>query len=1314
MTSYWAGYLEGVESCHFPILNRQENGNLSHTDVIQRTLPIGMKLEGFSRAHNVTTRDMIFLAWALVLQSYTNSNEVCFGYIQSVRDIEGVGEITGPLVNVLPFRMSVMTDTTISRALQEIHAASLASLPHQKCLLSDIHRIVDVTDGSLFNTLVDVQWGHASRERSAMIVQTVNKEIPEYDLKLSAWIEGEETNMQLQYKTTLVSSQQATSVLATLETVLNSLMEDDQSALTSVGLCSDHDKALVWGWNELTPNGVEMCVHHLIAQSCAKQPDAPAICAWDGNLTYHQLDEISSRLAGHLQGRGVGPGIVVPLCFEKSRWTPVAMLAVIKTGAAFMLLDISHPLPRLKGLCDEVDCSVIVSGVDQMDLSTQLAADVIAFGDNQQPGEASYAEPTVEPGSPLYIIYTSGSTGKPKGIVIAHKAYSTEATALIKTGFLNCSARVAQFSSYAFDVSIMDHLTTLIAGACVCIPSETKLRDNMVEAINSLHASHAVLIPSISRLFPPHCKTSLVTLALAGESMTQTDLTRWVDRVRLFNMYGPAECCVIASIQTSFTANSDPRNIGHPCACVGWVVNALDVNQLMPLGAVGELLIEGPIVAQGYFKAPEKTAEAFIEPPPWLMNLRSKDAPSTPVYRTGDLVRMNWDGTLHYVGRRDTQVKLRGQRLELGEVEEKVRQSFDGLEDAVADVLTLPGARNQQLIAFVRGPGLGKIGSDLLATPMPSFYSRVSKAEARLRQEVPGFLVPSIFIPLTRIPRTASGKVYREGLRRALFAISPHALRRYTSPTEISKECPSTDAERHLQQVWAEVLHLPREVIGVNDHFFHLGGDSIDAMKAAALSLTGEVSVGVADIFAHPILRDLAAAAALVVQVPTQSGQAFSLASEEDAPALISTLSSQGLLPLGSQVVDLLPVTRMQRWFIDRDSLHYHNFHVHGPLDVGRLQAACNAMMTRYSTLRTVFFRRNGRLNQAILQNVPLPFVRYTTEQDLLPWAESLWREDRARFNLYDGLPVRFFLVSSSDLEHHVFSIRLSHTQYDGVSMPLLFRDLAATYNSNDVALPPTLAFADVIYQRASQPADTAFQFWREYLDGASMTIPFPAKNALEVQQKNHETLRHTQRISLPPICPGITMATLVKAAWGLCLANLKSSTDLTFGHTVNGRNMPLTHIDRALGPCLNYLPVRINLKRTWTVQDFLYHVQEQYVRTLQYDYLELRDIIRHCTDWPPETDFGCIVHHQNIQLVHELPLHDLLAVNYSVFTRLGLHKEILLVTEPYEDHMSIEVRANTQILSPEAGRQMARSLCEMIQTLAYSPDMLLAERLNF
>ncbi|KAF4179267.1 hypothetical protein CNMCM7927_001933 [Aspergillus lentulus] len=1318
---YWGSYLADVGICHFPRINsmtrkarKDERGSsvlaFNHVPAVQE----------FCRAHNLTLWHVLCLAWALVMRAYTNSDQVCFGYAKSARDlpIAGIENLVGPVLNMLPCLVRFHGKLSVKEALQSLQRDYLEALPHQCFPLSSIHRLGEGKHTAMFNTSVAINSRQSTPPgqdgQSLSFSKAWMRGSDEYDVNLSLEIGSDNTEIYLTYRTALMAEDQAFSVVGAVEKAISGIISDPDAHVGSINIVSDNDWKALWKINCQIPAGVEGCVHEVIQERCREHPDKVAVHAWDGRFTYQQLDKLSSSLVPALQKRGVRPEVIVPLYFERSCWTPVAILAVMKAGGAFLLLDPSHAHQYLEKICSGIRCRVILCSAMYADASRQLAPSVFVLSGDALPREdaktVNFPSP-VRPHNAVYVVFTSGSTGEPKGIVIEHQQYVSGAKYHIPGYHIEPSTRILQFSSYAFDPSVQENISILMVGACICIPSETQRLNDLAGAIRELQINYAIMVPSLARRLSREELAGLKTLTLVGETMTQTDVKYWARSVRLVNGYGPAECSVVSVIQSGMDVDTDPHDIGVAQGCVCWVVDPGNHDALLPVGGIGELLIEGPLVGRGYLNDPRKTAEAFIAPPKWLQPWRPPHSTSR-LYKTGDLVRLKGDGSFQYLGRKDKQVKLRGQRIELAHVEAQVRQCFEGVLDAVVElaVMARGGSRRAQLVASVvssRQPDDKKDGaSSLLQDPSDEFRARAAAATIALRQALPPSMVPSIILPLIEIPRTASGKVDRNRLRARLEALRTDELVLYQpSASSSANQDDLAEPEKVLLRLCAQVLGLDPEVLTVHDNFFHSGGDSIDAMKLAAMSRATGFAVSVGDIFSHPVLADLASVAASLSSADEQPYQPFSLL--RVTPNLEKSFKEyQARYPSLSDAVllDLLPATPTQQVFIDRKTFHSYHFALNGRIDVDRLRRVCDAMMARNSILRTVFWEHEGCLIQAVLGNVKAPFRHHQAKRGPMAQCRSQWETDMSQFDIRDGLAVSWTLFSNSPVDH-VFALQLSHAQWDGISIPYLFQDLAAAYNN--ASLPPTSDFTLYLHRCATLDRAAPYRFWREYLSGSSLVAPFPSSHTRSPGQATTTVMAVTS-IQPPELPAGFTMATLIKAAAAFYLTRLLAKTDIVFGQTVNGRNMALDNVDVILGPCLNFIPMRVALQPEWTVQDLLAHVYQQHMRSVPYDYMPLPEIIQECTEWPAGSELTFIVQHQNIRLEQNLPLEGMADVRYSLFANFDPLKEVWVFSEPHSDRLEIQICANSGVLTKTQSAFLSAEIAKLVELFWQSPDMLL------
>lgn len=591
-----------------------------------------------------------------------------------------------------------------------------------------------------------------------------------------------------------------------------------------------------------------------------RQPDAPALSAWDGSLSYNDLNVLSTRLAHHLVDIGVGPEVFVPLFFHKSLWCVVAMISVMKAGGAFVPLDPSHPQERLEDIISSIGARVIIigSGIVPLKVGVELVIELSQATLDSLPSGSALKDfkSRTTPTNTAYTIFTSGSTGKPKGVCVDHRALTSSMAAHGKAMKLGPHSRVLQFCSYAFDVSLTEILTTLASGGCVCIPSEEQRMGDIIGFMKRTQVNWAFFTPSFIKLIQPGDVTTLKTLVLGGEAMRRDDIDVWAETVELINGYGPTEATIFCVSQV-VDKKSSPMAIGRAVGCRTWVANINDYNKLMPVGCVGELLIEGPIVAKGYYKNTEETDNAFILDPSWgIDNVQERR-----VYKTGDLVRYDSDGTLNYVGRKDSQVKLRGQRLELLEIEYQLKRYMPPGSQVVVDLFSPPSdVDDAVLIAFFSSGDsevANETAADILLPMQDEVRAAILDLEGSLGRSLPSYMIPSVYIPITRIPAMVTGKLDRNILQQLAASLDAAAWQSY-SLAGGTKRAPSTELESALQTLWATVLSLDIAAVGADDSFFRLGGDSLSAMKLTSAARTKGLELSVADIFQNPRLGAMA------------------------------------------------------------------------------------------------------------------------------------------------------------------------------------------------------------------------------------------------------------------------------------------------------------------------------------------------------------------------------------------------------------------------------------------------------------------------
>ncbi|KAG4429509.1 hypothetical protein IFR05_015011 [Cadophora sp. M221] len=1077
---------------------------------------------------------------------------------------------------------------------------------------------------------------------------------------------------------------------------------------------SPTELAIIKEWNQQPLTRHDRCIHHLIEEKARSQPDHSAIESWDGTLTYAELDRIASQYAILLRSNGVRPEKFVGIYLHKSRWTAVAILAVLKSGGAFVLLDTSHPVERLKVMCQAVRVSLVLKFSEEQSSNLALTGfPVLEIGDDDLHEVSRLpAIPTFrsEHAHAAYVAFTSGSTGRPKGIIIQHGMFSTGSLSHGPAYQMTSESRVFQFSSYAFDGAIMEHLTTLIAGGCVCIPSPSEQFNDLPAAFAKLNANFICLTPSVLHILLPSQIPSLRTLAVTGELMSKELVQRWAPHVQLIITYGPTECSVASSTTIPVYPDSDPRVLGSTHNCRFWVADPDCAELLTPPGAIGELFIEGPIVGRGYVNADLDTMAVYGPNRPWLDSIPFPDR----TYRTGDIVQYtDANGSLRYLGRKDSQVKIRGQRVELGEIEHSIRSEFQDVENLhlAVEAVLLPGkTQNRSLVVFfgISRASTGENGA--LAPPCLQLLQQWDqKTKPSLLQSLPNYMVPAMIVPVTRFPFTLSGKTDRKQLQTLFSELSREEVDLYLG-VEFVALAPVSPMEVILQKSISETLNIDCHKVSTDRSFVELGGDSVDMMRLVSSLREQGIQLSVSDVMSCPDIAVLSRKAQIIIKTSevslTTDIEPFSLLSQPGKETARNLVSEHLPGMVMDDIADLLPATEFQHLlFLGPED--YITMHFEGPVNEVRLEQSCQELIQRHSILRTIFVKHQEDLFQLVLKKPHEAFVHRRLDAFIPDFAEQLWNEQRYDETEMDS-PVTRFYFAQCGAEESLLVFRPSHAQYDADSINLLQRELFSIYRG-ELKTKFAPDFAIWVHDFLSQNAIAGQEFWKSHLTGSSMTYigqPFA------VRFPDGETFTLDRRIDSPVSPPhGITMASLVKAAWALVLTETVGVQDVVFGQWMSCRDSPQTGEDPTIGPCLNIVPVRVNLKAgdIHTVQDLLAAVQHQHAQTIPYSRVQLSAISR-ISSWPPNAVFGTEVLHNTEEHGDKaiIQVDPTLKASVQAYSpQQSSPKLRWLIIESYVENGDLGLRmfTTTTDVSRQEGKGLLDRLAQLIQACANDPS---------
>ncbi|OJJ96462.1 hypothetical protein ASPACDRAFT_34168 [Aspergillus aculeatus ATCC 16872] len=1142
-----------------------------------------------------------------------------------------------------------------------------------------------------------------------------------YPLVLICGLDRAGVTVQVHFDSTVLSLEVFESVLHTLSHTLAQVTSNLETPWANIQTSSPEDLQKSLDWNK--QSGTETsgdCVHHRIERHATERPLAPAICAWDGDFSYGELDQSASYLAHQLCLAGLTSEGLVFILSEKSKWTPLAIHAVLKAAGAFSLLDPSQPTHRLVTLCDLACPHLILTSQQQYAKACLLGPKVMIIQ------EMSAGTPARDPVIPwlwerirveshhmLHVGFTSGSTGTPKGVVTNHAGFTSGES----VSGLDSSSRVLQSTSYNFSACMWEHLVALTYGACLCIPSEDELQNDIEGAIHRLGVTWAMITPSVARVLEPTKVPSIQTMFLVGEAIGRLEVGKWAPHVALHSMYAQSECGSPIITKRIFEPQ-DLSTVGFPGAAIGWIVDAQDHNRLMPLGAEGELVLHGPCLARGYLHNPEQMHATFITSPAWAEQVGC--ASTTRFLKTGDLFsRSPVDGSYQFRGRKGGKVKVRGQRIELAEVEYHLRAQFPEASHVVAELVRPRDADSQygMLVAVIpvasaRPGGGNAAGQCQLLPPDAAFLAHARRALDQMSELLPSYMIPHSFLPVARLPRTASGKMHRRLLVETISQLSRKEIVAYMTVSKLYRP-PSTEREALLQSLLVKTLSLDLEEVGMDESFLSLGGDSLSARQLVTLARGEGLGLTVIDCLQQPSLSSLAECAKTSHPEPVD----HTPATAEDDPFSSLRHDFFNNLPThltADMIEDIAPVRETQLFLVQYQILDYLQIRMTGPLDPVRLRRACEGLVQSHSILRTIFLPFHTEHVQVILRAVEVPWRAVsppTAGHDADLWAHAVCAEDRSTPTPLSGPFLKFILLLDGPRQQHTLIVRISHAQFDGLCLDTLLGDLAELYGgqkSSPLTIPTS--YADFVRKCATLRTPPGLQFWRALLAESTPT-ELPLTPSTEHPHQQETCIVATQDIPTALAPPaGTTWATVVKAAWSQVLRERTRQADVTFCQMVNCRFVDVPSPERIVGPCLNPVPVRVRAEPAWTVRELLQAVQDQHVASLEHQTLEWGDLVAHCTAWPRDTAIDSIVLHENI---NASPVR---TVDKDAVWRLKAHsvdnppeRTIYLYTYPQPDSLYAVLVLSSAVGSQAEAQRLVQRFGEVVGLLVHRPGALLS-----
>ncbi|WP_408632360.1 amino acid adenylation domain-containing protein [Mycobacterium basiliense] len=1112
--------------------------------------------------HNATSFMVVQTALSALLSMLAASSDVAVGFAVAGRSDPALDELIGSFVNTLVLRVQLDGDVSFAELLAQVRARSLAAFEHQDVPFEVVVERLNPTRSLTHHPLIQVMLAWQNNLPADLALGdleatpiSLHTGAARMDLVFSlaerftaagapAGIAG-----MVEYRTDVFDAATIGRLIERLRLVLEAMTADPDRRLSSIDLLDEAEHARldrIGNRTALTAAGAGAfaSVPELFAAQVRRTPLAPALVFAGQTLSYRELDVASTRLAQLLVGCGVGAGEVVGLALERSARAVVAIVGVLKTGAAYLPIDPALPAARVDFMIGDAAPRVVITTAGLLDRFAGHEVVVVDIDDPVIETQPDTALPVPTADNIAYIIYTSGTTGVPKGVAVTHTGIAGLVTTQLERDAITPESRILQFAPLTFDPSVANLWTALLTGAAAVIPNQDQALPGkqLVDLIIEQKVSHGNFTPTALAALPASQLRS-VRLKVGGEACTRELVDRFGAFTTLMNSYGPTETTVEAAIAGPLHAGADVVPIGSPVSGValfvldGWL-------RPVPVGVVGELYVAGAGVGVGYWRRASLTGSRFVACP-----FAGVGAPGARMYRTGDVVRWGVDGQLEYLGRADEQVKIRGYRIELGEVQAALA-AVEGVDQAVV-IARQDGEGPKRLVGYVTGD------------------VEVGAVRAVLAQWLPAYMVPAAVVGLAQLPLTLNGKLDV----RALPAPEYVHADRYRAP--------AGPVEEILAGIYAQVLGLDR--VGVDDSFFDLGGDSLSAMRViAAINSALDVVVSVRVLFEAPTVAGLAAC----VGGGVFGGRAPLVAVQR--PAVIPLSFAQQRLWFLDQLEGPSPIYNM-----------VGSLRLRGRVDDAALGAALVDVVGRHESLRTVFVTVDGVAQQVI---VPVERVEVGWQVvDAGGWSQSqlqqaMEQQARHSFDLAVEIPLRARLFRVSAVEH-VLVVVIHHIAADGWSLAPLTADLGVAYASRCAGRAPDWAplavqYVDyTLWQRAhlgeladsGSAASAQLAYWVDELAGMGERLALPTDRAYPAVADHRGGSVEVDwpaalqaRVARVAAEHNATSFMVVQTALSALLSMLAASSDVAVGFAVAGRSDPA--LDELIGFFVNTLVLRVQL----------------------------------------------------------------------------------------------------------------------------------------
>jgi len=1146
------------------------------------------RLTQLTQQQGATLFMTLLAAYDTLLYRYTGQSDILVGTPIANRNRSEIEGLIGFFANTLVMRSDLSANPSFYDLLGRVREVALGAYAHQdlpfEMLVEALQPERNLSHTPLFQVAFILQNAPKSEvEMTGLTLSHISTAgvTAKFDLTLAMGNTDTGLAGVWEYNTDLFDAGTIERMAGHFVTLLEAIVANPQERISQLPLLTTvEQQQLLIDWNDTQADyPQDKCIHQLFEEQVERTPDAVAVVFDNKQLTYHELNCRANQLAHYLRSLGVGADVLVGLCVERSLEMLVALLAILKAGGAYVPLDPEYPQERLQFMLEDAQLGVLLIQKQLLNKLPQHQVRLVCLDDIWSQIDEKNQDNligVVTSDHLANVIYTSGSTGKPKGVMVKHTGFVNLSQAQIQTFGVDSDSRILQFASLSFDASIWEIIMALGSGATLYLGTKDSLAPGkpLLERLRDYAITHVTLPPSALFVLPPEELPALQTIIVAGEACSPELIKQWSVGRNFFNAYGPTETTVCATIGKC-NPEDEKISIGRPIA--NTQIYILDSHlQPVPIGVPGELHIGGVGLAQGYLNRSELTQEKFIPNP---FNNSKFKIQNSKLYKTGDLARYLPDGNIEYLGRIDHQVKIRGLRIESGEIEAVLNQHPDVQASCVILREDTPG--DKRLIAYV------------------VIYSQQIPTTSHLRQyllnHLPLYMMPQAFVILESLPLTPNGKIDRS----ALPAPDLHSEQKdYVAPR--------TPTEEMVAQIWAQVLKV--EQVGIDDNFFELGGHSLLATQVISrLQQALQISLPLRSLFESPTVAQLSE----VISSQLETG---------------SSLTVTPILPVSRNADIPLSWAQERLWFVNQlegESGAYTidlAVRLMGQLNVKALEQAFAAIVQRHEPLRTRFEIKDSKPVQVIDPYITftLPVIDLQNLPDPIKQVEQLVAEEACKpFDLANGSVLRVKLWQVAQNEY-VLAFAIHHIAADGWSVGVFISELSAYYRAIATANPITLPelpiqYADfAVWQRqwlTNQVLERQLSYWKQQLTGAPPLLELPTdrpRPAIQTFRGGTERLQLdanlTQQLKKLSQESGSTLFMTLLAGFVVLMSRYSGQTDLVVGSPIANRNR--TEIEGLIGFFVNSLALRFDLSQEPTFEALL--AQARRVTQEAYDHQDL------------------------------------------------------------------------------------------------------------